>query len=65
MVQNPVILRGTSNQTLRTLIERWREDPGTTYQSWFLWEERLKNFRSIGRGIGQVIHKIESSFKGW
>ena len=48
-----------SNQTLRTLIERWREDPGATYQSWFLWEERLKNFRSIRRGIGQVIHEIE------
>lgn len=33
------------------LIQQWRTDPGGTYQTWFLWEERLKNFRSIRRGI--------------
>ena len=35
---------------VRYLLSRWREDPGGTYQTWFLWEERLKNFRSIRRG---------------
>src|SRR3546814_16883561 len=45
---------------VRELIERWRGDPGSTYQSWFLWEERLKNFRSIRRGISQVVAEIEA-----
>ena len=40
---------------LRALLTRWREDPGTTYRSWFLWEERLKNCRSIRRGIRLVV----------
>jgi type II restriction enzyme len=39
---------------LRPLIEQWRTDPDGTYQTWFLWEERLKNFRSIRRGVQQV-----------
>ncbi len=46
------------------LISRWREDPGSTYQTWFLWEERLKNFRSIRRGITQVIAEIEAGTFG-
>lgn len=45
---------------LRLLVERWRDDPGSTYRTWFLWEERLKNFRSIRRGIGQVVEEIEA-----
>lgn len=45
---------------LRTLIERWRTDPGATYRTWFLWEERIKNFRSIRRGIAEVVSEIES-----
>ncbi len=44
---------------VRRLIARWRDDPGATYRSWFLWDERLKNFRSIRRGIGQVVGEIE------
>ncbi len=46
------------------LISRWREDPGGTYQTWFLWEERLKNFRSIRRGITQVVAEIETGTFG-
>src|SRR5574343_294873 len=49
---------------LLTLISRWKEDPHGTYQSWFLWEERLKNFRSIRRGIGQVVRDIEADSFG-
>lgn len=45
--------------TLRTLIGRWREDSGGTYRSWFLWDERLKNFRSIRRGLVEVVAEIE------
>src|SRR5512140_2612501 len=37
---------GRVGNALEALIKRWRDDPGATYQSWFLWEERLKNFRS-------------------
>ena len=49
---------------VRTLIERWRDDPGGTYRAWFLWEERLKNFRSIRRGISQVVDEIEKGSFG-
>ena len=45
---------------LRALIARWREDSGGTFQSWFLWEERLKNFRSIRRGLQLVVAEIDA-----
>lgn len=44
----------------RQLIQRWKEDPNATYQSWFLWDERIKNFRSIRRGLAQVVTEIEA-----
>jgi len=31
----------TGRDLVRELIGRWREDPGATYRSWFLWDERL------------------------
>lgn len=49
---------------LGDLIVRWREDPGATYRTWFLWEERLKNFRAIRRGILQVVKEIEQGTFG-
>jgi type II restriction enzyme len=52
------------DDSMRTLIARWRGDPGGTYRSWFLWEERLKNFRSIRRGIAQVVAEIEAGTFG-
>ena len=45
--------------TVEALIARWKGDPGGTYRSWFLWEERLKNFRSIRRGVLEVIGEIQ------
>lgn len=45
---------------LRPLLEQWRRDPGATYLGWFLWEERLKNFRSIRRGVEAVVAEIEA-----
>jgi type II restriction enzyme len=45
---------------LRPLLEQWRRDPGGTYLGWFLWEERLKNFRSIRRGVEAVVEEIEA-----
>lgn len=41
-----------------SLIECWRADQGATYQSWFLWNERIKNFRSIRQGISKVVEEI-------
>ena len=49
---------------LRDLIQRWRSDAGATYRTWFLWEERLKNFRSIRRGLETVVAQIESGTFG-
>lgn len=47
-----------SEGLVRQLIARRKRGPGGTYSTWFLWEERLKNFRSIRRGIGQVAREI-------
>jgi len=49
---------------VRGLLGRWREDPSGTYRTWFLWEERLKNFRSIRRGISAVVADIEADTFG-
>ncbi|WP_456307487.1 hypothetical protein [Paeniroseomonas aquatica] len=49
---------------MTSLLQRWREDPGGTYRSWFLWEERVKNFRSIRRGIQQVVADIKAGTFG-
>lgn len=46
------------------LIVRWRAEPNATYLSWFLWDERLKNFRSIRRGIQRVTEDIEADTFG-
>lgn len=50
--------------TTRILIQQWREDPAGTYRSWFLWEERIKNFRSIRRGVEQVVADIDKGVFG-
>lgn len=42
------------------LLRHWRDDPGATYLSWFAWEERIKNFRSIRRGLQAVVEEIEA-----
>jgi len=49
---------------LRTMLRRWRGDAGGTYRTWFLWEERLKNFRSIRRGIAGIVSEIEAGTFG-
>jgi type II restriction enzyme len=52
------------DERIERLLERWREDPSATYRSWFLWEERLKNFRSIRRGLQIVVREIEDGTFG-
>src|SRR5215208_2607373 len=49
---------------VRDIVERWRADDGGTYRSWFLWDERIKNFRSIRRGIAAVVAQIEAGTFG-
>lgn len=46
------------------LIERWRNDSGGSYHTWFLWDQRLKNFRSIRRGVEQVVVEIREGTFG-
>ena len=53
-----------TTEPIRLLIERWRADTGGTYQTWFLWEERIKNFRSIRRGLEAVVEEIEAGSFG-
>jgi type II restriction enzyme len=53
-----------SSDPLRTLLERWRADPSGTYETWFLWEERIKNFRSIRRGLQEVVSEIDAGTFG-
>ncbi len=62
-VPPPVVL-SPQISAISTLISRWRDDPDGTYQTWFLWPERLKNFRSIRRGIQQVIAEIKADTFG-
>jgi type II restriction enzyme len=40
------------------LIEFWKLDSRSSFQTWFLWEERIKNFRSIRRGVERVVDEI-------
>lgn len=46
------------------LIDCWKADPGSTYNTWFLWDQRIKNFRSIRRGIAQVVVDIRAGTFG-
>lgn len=48
----------------RELIMRWKDDQNATYQSWFLWSERIKNFRSIRRGLQVVVDEIRAGSFG-
>jgi type II restriction enzyme len=42
------------------LLGRWRANPDGAYQNWFLWPDRIKNFRSIRRGVQQVAEEIKT-----
>lgn len=53
-----------NHDALRLMLARFRDDAGSTYRSWFLWEERLKNFRSIRRGLAEVVEEIEAGTFG-
>ena len=55
--------------TIPELIILYRQDPECVYQTWFLGGDRLKAFRTIRRGVQQVVADIlsgefPSDFKG-
>ena len=49
---------------LKSLLTLWREDPAGTYQTWFLWKDRLRNFGAIRRGLAEVVREIEAGTFG-
>ncbi len=49
---------------VKPLLTLWREDPGGTYRTWFLWKDRLRNFGAIRRGLAEVVHEIEAGTFG-
>lgn len=49
---------------IRPLLELWRDDPGGTYRTWFLWKDRLRNFGVIRRGLAGVVREIEAGTFG-
>ncbi|WP_034457500.1 type II restriction enzyme [Buttiauxella noackiae] len=53
-----------ANDVVDSLIARWRADSSSTWQNWFLWEERIKNFRTIRRGLQMVVAEIEADSFG-
>lgn len=49
------------NPNLSQIIQQYKDDPQSVYNTWFINnEERLKAFRSIRRGVMQVIDDIKS-----
>ncbi len=40
----------TANDPVRSLLARWRDDPGGTYRTWFPWEGHLADLGDITRG---------------
>lgn len=46
------------------LIRHWRNDEAGTYRTWFLWDARIKNFRSIRRGLQEVMAEIKADTFG-
>lgn len=59
-----------AQEILREVIKKYKHDPASVYNSWFIGsEERLKAFRAIRRGVLQVIEDIRNEkfgndFKG-
>lgn len=51
-------------QPLEQLIRLWRDDAAGTYRSWFLWEDRIKNFSGIRRALREVVSEIENGSFG-
>jgi hypothetical protein len=44
---------------MKPLLSLWRDDPGGTYRTWFLWKDRLRVFGAIRRGLAEVVREID------
>ncbi len=44
----------------RAIVQRYKADPESVHHTWFLGEERLKAFRTIRRGVQQVVEDIQA-----
>jgi type II restriction enzyme len=49
---------------IKPLLSLWRDDPGGTYRTWFLWKDRLRNFGAIRRGLAEVVGEIQAGTFG-
>jgi type II restriction enzyme len=49
---------------IKPLLTLWRDDPGGTYRTWFLWKDRLRNFGAIRRGLAEVVGEIQAGTFG-
>ncbi len=53
------------NEDLRGLVARYRQDSESVYNTWFLQDEsRLKAFRSIRRGVQEVVRAVRAGTFG-
>jgi type II restriction enzyme len=43
------------------VLQQYRTDPESVFHTWFLGEERLKAFRTIRRGVLEVVEDIQSA----
>lgn len=65
-----ILLGDNMTDNLRELVARYKADPESVYNTWFIESEaRMKAFRSIRRGVGEVIESIRggtfgNDFKG-
>src|SRR3954463_775428 len=56
---------GAMSANLKELVQRYKADPESVYNTWFIDNEtRMKAFRSIRRGVGEVIAAIKAGTFG-
>lgn len=56
---------GGVNLSIKELIVRYKSDPESVYNTWFIYNEtRMKAFRSIRRGIIDVVNSIKQGTFG-
>lgn len=70
VIHNPDSLRGmddeyTMSDFLKQTIESYKTDPESVYNTWFIESEaRMKAFRSIRRGVKDIVQSIENGTFG-
>lgn len=58
-MESPPALDGVDAAVLLPLLQRYKQDPDSVYNTWFIGgENRLKAFRSIRKGVRDVVDSI-------